>query len=50
MSVATKLFVTDATGQLDRLVIEMVPASAIVAGVRNPAEDLEPQRRFTKRA
>jgi len=43
MSLASKLFVTGATGQLGRLVInallETVPASAIVAGMRDPAKD-----------
>ncbi|MGH6647375.1 SDR family oxidoreductase [Aquabacterium sp.] len=43
MSVTTKLFVTGATGQLGGHVIdallETVPASAIVAGVRDPAKD-----------
>ena len=43
MSITPTLFVTGATGQLGRLVIdallEMVPASAIVAGVRDPARE-----------
>lgn len=43
MSDAPKLFVTGATGQLGRLVIdallETVPASSIVAGVRDPAKE-----------
>lgn len=42
MSVTPKIFVTGATGQLGQLVIatllETVPASAIVAGVRDPAK------------
>ena len=45
MPVTPKLFVTGATGQLGRLVIdtllETVPASAIVAGMRDPAKDEE---------
>ena len=43
MSDTPKLFVTGATGQLGRLVIdallETVPASSIVAGVRDPEKD-----------
>ena len=43
MSAPPKLFVTGATGQLGRLVInallEMVPASSIVAGVRDHAKE-----------
>lgn len=43
MPATPKLFVTGATGQLGRLVIdallERVPASAIVAGVRDPAKE-----------
>lgn len=43
MPVNPKLFVTGATGQLGRLVIdtllETVPANAIVAGMRDPAKD-----------
>jgi NAD(P)H dehydrogenase (quinone) len=43
MPVTPKLFVTGATGQLGGLVINMllekVPASAIVAGMRDPAKD-----------
>ncbi|PDT49560.1 MULTISPECIES: SDR family oxidoreductase [Sinorhizobium] len=43
MSSSPKLFVTAATGQLGRLVIdallERVPASAIAAGVRDPSKD-----------
>jgi NAD(P)H dehydrogenase (quinone) len=43
MHVTPKLFVTGATGQLGGLVIdtllETVPASAIVAGMRDPAKD-----------
>ena len=43
MSDTPKLFVTGATGQLGRLVIdallETVPASSIVAGVRDPAKE-----------
>lgn len=43
MSVTSKLFVTGATGQLGGHVIdaliETVPASAIVAGMRDPAKD-----------
>jgi NAD(P)H dehydrogenase (quinone) len=43
MSVTSRLFVTGATGQLGRHVIdtllETVPASAIVAGMRDPARD-----------
>jgi len=43
MPVTPKLFVTGATGQLGGLVIdtllETVPASAIVAGMRDPAKD-----------
>jgi NAD(P)H dehydrogenase (quinone) len=45
MSVTFKLFVTGATGQLGGHVIdallEAVPASAIVAGMRDPAKDEE---------
>lgn len=45
MSVTSKLFVTGATGQLGGQVInallEKVPASAIVAGMRDPAKDEE---------
>jgi NAD(P)H dehydrogenase (quinone) len=45
MSVTSKLFVTGATGQLGRHVIdtllETVPANAIVAGMRDPAKDEE---------
>ena len=45
MPVTPKLFVTGATGQLGRHVIDMlletVPASAIVAGMRDPAKDEE---------
>jgi NAD(P)H dehydrogenase (quinone) len=45
MPVTPKLFVTGATGQLGRHVIdtllETVPASAIVAGMRDPAKDEE---------
>jgi NAD(P)H dehydrogenase (quinone) len=43
MSVTPKLFVTGATGQLGGLVIDMLletlPASAIVAGMRDPTKD-----------
>ncbi|MDB5784551.1 SDR family oxidoreductase [Caballeronia mineralivorans] len=45
MTVTSKLFVTGATGQLGGHVIdallEAVPASAIVAGMRDPAKDAE---------
>lgn len=49
----SKLFVTGAAGQLGRLVIdtllETVPASAIVAGVRDPAKDESIANAFRKK-
>lgn len=53
MSVKPKLFVTGATGQLGRHVIdtllETVPASAIVAGVRDLAKDEEAANALRKK-
>ena len=54
MPVTPKLFVTGASGQLGRLVIdtllETTPASAIVAGMRDPAKAEGIATRFAKRA
>ncbi len=53
MSVTSKLFVTGATGQLGGHVIdallETVPASAIVAGMRDPAKDEDATNAFRKK-
>lgn len=53
MPVTPKLFVTGATGQLGRHVIdtllETVPASAIVAGMRDPAKDEEAANALRKK-
>ena len=53
MPVTPKLFVTGASGQLGRLVIdtllETTPGSAIVAGMRDPAK-AEGSTRFANRA
>jgi len=53
MPATPKLFVTGATGQLGRHVIDMlletVPASAIVAGMRDPAKDEEAANALRKK-
>jgi len=53
MPVTPKLFVTGATGQLGRHVVDMlletVPASAIVAGMRDPAKDEEAANALRKK-
>ncbi|PRY04507.1 SDR family oxidoreductase [Paraburkholderia sp. BL25I1N1] len=53
MPVTSRLFITGTTGQLGSHVIdallEMVPASAIVAGMRDPARDEEAANAFRKK-
>ena len=53
MPVTPKLFVTGATGQLGRhaidTLLETVPASAIVAGMRDPAKDEEAANALRKK-